>query len=290
MSLPILGENKKKFNLDGVKHIIGVAAGKGGVGKSTLCVNLAFALERLGERVGILDADLYGPSLQKMVPEDLSPTQFEESPDRIVPAFLGGIKMISMAHFESAPDRFFVRAPIANRVIFQFIHKIEWGELDYLLIDFPPGTGDIHLTLIQESLLSAAVLISTPQDVALLDVKKTAAMFEKMHVPLLGIIENMSYFSPENGEEKYYPFGKGGEEKFSRELSIPFLGEIALDPLISQCSDRGLCLFDRYPKSRVALDLTAIAKGIQNTMKSLEETINRSIGHFELVFQEMGNE
>lgn len=290
MNIPTLQDSNQKFNLHSVKHIIAVAAGKGGVGKSSVCVNLAFALERLGERVGILDADLYGPSLQKMVPEEIPPGQSLDRQDHIVPAYVGGIKMISMAHFEDSPDRFFVRAPIANRVIFQFIHKIDWGELDYLLIDFPPGTGDIHLTLIQEALLSGAILVATPQDVALLDVKKTSAMFQKMNVPLFGIIENMSYFSPDGSDQKYYPFGKGGEEKLSRELGIPYLGEIPLDPTISLCSDQGLCLLDRYPKRQSAMNFISIAKEIQKKMKPIEKQMKGSLGHFELVFNEASHE
>lgn len=184
----------KEHNLSNVRHIVAIAAGKGGVGKSTLALNAALYFQKKGCKVGLMDADLYGPSLQKMLPEELPPTQHAAIKERIVPAEARGIKLISMAYFLNPEHPTSVRAPIANGVIKQFIHLVDWGELDFLFIDFPPGTGDIQLTLVQEAMLSGAVIVTTPQEIALLDVSKTVAMFQQMQVPLVGVVENMSGF------------------------------------------------------------------------------------------------
>ena len=190
-----------KHNLAGVRRVVAVAAGKGGVGKSTLALNLALNLSKKGWRVGLMDADLYGPSLRKMLPEEVPPSQHPQVQDRIIPAQSGGIKMISMAYFIADGDPASVRAPIANGIIKQFIHLVEWGDLDFLLIDFPPGTGDIQLTLMQEGCLSGAIVVTTPQEIALLDVTKAVAMFRHMQVPLIGLVENMSHYLDSRGTE-----------------------------------------------------------------------------------------
>lgn len=231
MPLPMYPTSKEKK----VK-VIAVAAGKGGVGKSSVTVQLAHALRKKGAQVGVLDADVYGPSLRKMLPEDTMPRQEGEI---IIPAGCQGIKMISMAYFRKDNEAAAVRAPIANGIINQFL-KVRWGELDYLLIDFPPGTGDVQLTLCQQAKIDGALLVTTPQEVALLDVRKALHLFEQVQVPLLGIVENMSYFF--NSGEKNYIFGKGGGKRFASETGLPLLAEIPLDPALSHAGDKGTAL------------------------------------------------
>lgn len=214
--------------------VIAVAAGKGGVGKSTVTVNLGLALKQLNFRVGILDSDIYGPSIRTMLPEEKLPSQ---KGDRIQPAICFGMKMISMAYFRKENEAAAIRAPIANGLITQFLRNVDWGELDYLLIDFPPGTGDIQLTLGQQANLAGAVMVTTPQEVALQDVRKAIHLFEQLQVPILGIVENMSYFQVANSLT--YPFGKGGGERLAAEVGAPLLGAIPVDPAISQSGDEG---------------------------------------------------
>lgn len=261
------------------KHVIAVAAGKGGVGKSALAVNLALALKKKGKSVGLMDADVYGPSLVHMLPRGILPTQCGEHPDEILPAETLGIKMISTAHFRGGSDAALVRAPIANSIISQFISQVQWGELDYLLMDFPPGTGDVQLTLLQQAFISAAVIVTTPQEVALLDVRKAVQMFHEMGVPILGVVENMSHFIHPQTQEKFYPFGKGGGMKLSQEFHLPFLGEVPLDPTISACGDQGISIFDHFSDSFGALSLQKIAANM------LELEIGEGIKKFELVWK-----
>lgn len=237
MPLKILGQKQK------ITHIIGVAAGKGGVGKSSFTTLLAHALNHSGLRVGILDADLYGPSIRKMMPEEQMPQQKGQ---KIVPAISNGIQYISLAFFRNEQQASVVRAPIANGMILQFLQDVEWDNLDILLIDFPPGTGDIQITLAQKAELTGAIIVTTPQEVALLDVKKCIDMFEQVHVPVLGIIENMSYFQQSKASEKIYIFGQGGGKRLAQEKELLFLGEIPLDPSICQHLDMGKTLI--YPK------------------------------------------
>ena len=232
MPLPMYPSSSSKK----IKKVIAVAAGKGGVGKSSVTVQLAQALQKKGAKVGILDADVYGPSLRKMLPEETMPRQEGET---IFPAVCQGVKVISMAYFRKENEAAAVRAPIANGIINQFL-KVQWGDLDYLLIDFPPGTGDVQLTLCQQATIDGALLVTTPQEVALLDVRKALHLFEQVQVPLLGIVENMSYYL--NGQEKNYIFGKGGGKRFAAETGLPLLGEIPLDPALSDAGDRGIPL------------------------------------------------
>lgn len=219
MSLNIIQSN--------IKRTVAIAAGKGGVGKSTFTVLLAAALQRMKEKIGILDADLYGPSIRQMLSEQRLPSTHD---GKIIPAVANGMKMLSYAFFSKETA---IRAPVANRLLMQFIEGVFWGELDWLLIDFPPGTGDIPLTVAQKAHLSGAIVITTPQKLALLDVRKAIEMFRKVNVPLIGIVENMSYFREET------PFGSGGGEQLAEELGIPFLGKIPLDPEISERGDAG---------------------------------------------------
>lgn len=221
-------------------HIIGVAAGKGGVGKSSVTVNLALGLKQLGYSVGILDADLYGPSLRHMLPESHLPRQNGET---LLPAICLGIPMISMAYFRKTNEAAAVRAPIANGIISQFIKKVIWGDLDYLLIDFPPGTGDIQLTLSQQANLSGAVMVTTPQEIALLDVRKAMHLFNQVNVPIIGIVENMSYYPDPKSGEPLYLFGKGGGERLSQETGVPLLEAIPIDPELCRLTDLGKSIF-----------------------------------------------
>lgn len=260
------------------KIIIAIAAGKGGVGKSSVTVNLALALKQLGKSVGILDADIYGPSIRKMLPEDQLPAQKGPS---IIPALCKGIKMISMAYFRNANEAAVLRAPIVNGIIAQFIKQVEWGDLDYLLIDFPPGTGDIQLTLSQQANLTAAIMVTTPQEVALLDVRKAMDMFHQVKIPILGIVENMSYFYHEKIDEKLYLFGKGGGEKLARESGTPLLGEIPIDPEVSRAGDLGESIFNNKDNT-AAKAFIALAEQIMTTINSLEKADS-----FELIWKEM---
>lgn len=239
MPLPLFGSKTSASP----KAVIGIAAGKGGVGKSTLTVNLALSLKLAGKSVGILDADVYGPSIRTMLKEERLPKQ---KGDRFVPALACGIKIMSLAYFNQidSSSSFAVRAPIANKMIQQFIHQVEWGDLDVLLIDFPPGTGDVQLTIAQQSFLTGAVVVTTAQKVALQDVRKAIDFFRKVNIPLLGIVENMSAFVLPGNGGSISPFGKGGGELLSKETGAPFLGEIPLDPLICQTGDEGISLFE----------------------------------------------
>ncbi|MCF7852439.1 MAG: P-loop NTPase [Simkaniaceae bacterium] len=225
--------------LTGVQKCIGIMAGKGGVGKSTLTVNLAHALRLLDYKVGILDADIYGPSIKKML--NISGAPHTEN-GKIVPVeSKNGIKVMSLALFKQGEMNNAVRAPIANSIIAQFIHDVDWGELDFLLIDFPPGTGDIQLTLMQQIQFSGALLISMPQMVSICDVEKALQMAKGMEIPILGVVENMSYFQ----DEENRIFGKSHIHL----LETPLLGKIPLDPVICSCADRGESLFDVAPES-----------------------------------------
>lgn len=212
-----------------VTHTLAIAAGKGGVGKSTFTVLLAAALRRMGDKVGILDADLYGPSIRSMVPEEHPPKQVE---NRLIPARGRGMKMLSMAFFQ---DQSSIRAPLANQMMIHFLKKTAWGPLDWLLIDFPPGRGDIPLTATQHSMISGALMVTTPQKTAALEVLQAARLFRKMGIPILGIVENMSYFETVSCT----PFGAGAAEALAHKIGAPCLGQIPIDPELSEKADRG---------------------------------------------------
>ena len=223
-----------------IKKVIGIAAGKGGVGKSFVAVSLARALQRKGYKVGLLDADLYGPSLKKMLPENRAPTR---EGDRLIPAQAEGIALLSMAHFKDEGEGVVIRAPLASKLIEQFIKGTDWGDLDFLLIDFPPGTADIAISIAQIAPLEGTILVTTPQEVALLDVRRAAKMFCDTGIKLIGIVENMSYFlDPETGK-RFFPFGQGGGAILSHELQIPLLAEIPLEPNVGRLLDLGFSLF-----------------------------------------------
>ena len=242
---------KKKPGLDlgteelaGVKHIIGIASGKGGVGKSTVSVNLAVALARLGYKVGLADADVYGPSVPKMTATEA------EMPDAIVngeqevimPLEKYGVKWMSIGYFAKPEQALIWRGPMACNALKQMILQVRWGELDFLLIDMPPGTGDIHISLVHDIPLEGAVIVSTPQDVALADVEKGVNMFrnESVNKPIFGLVENMAWFTPEeHPDEKYYIFGKGGGQRMADKYGIPLLGQIPIVQSIREGGDNG---------------------------------------------------
>ncbi|KIC73890.1 Mrp/NBP35 family ATP-binding protein [Candidatus Protochlamydia amoebophila] len=272
--------------LASIKSTIGIAAGKGGVGKSTVTVNLALALKGLGYRIGIMDTDLYGPSIRKMLPEDRLPSQKGEI---IQPALCNGIKMISMAYFRKETEATAVRAPIANRLISQFINQVAWGELDYLLIDFPPGTGDIQITLSQKSHLTGALLVTTPQEVALLDVQKAMSLFNQVKVPIVGIVENMSYYVDPHSNEPVYLFGKEGGKRLARETGYPCLGQIPLDPLVGTCGDKGKSLFsmDSQSEKTVTQAFIQLAQLLVEQVESIQNQMNTTLSNVELVWKEM---
>ncbi len=240
MPLPLF-KDRAKQEKNSIKTSLAIASGKGGVGKSTVTAQLAFTLGKLGKRVGVLDADLYGPSMGKMLSQKIPPSQRGES---LFPAIgIYGIKWISPAHFRGEGEAAAIRAPLANRWIVQCIEQVVWGELDFLLIDFPPGTGDIQLTLSQKIPLSGALIVTTPQEVAVLDVKKALDLFFKLHIPVWGVIENMSYFRPSVGEPLFL-FGQGGGRRLAEEKGLALLAEIPLAPELCQAGERGEAIVD----------------------------------------------
>ena len=238
--------------IEGVRNIVAVASGKGGVGKSTTAINIALALERgRGERgksrVGVLDADVYGPSMAMMMGVEGRPSITEQQ--RIIPLEGHGVKVISMA-FLSDPDKPVIwRGPMVHGLLQQFVNDVEWGELDYLIVDLPPGTGDAQLSLSQVVSLAGVVIVTTPQQVSLLDARKGLLMFRQMKVPVLGMIENMSYFACPDCGKRYEIFRHGGARVAAEELSIPFLGEVPLDPQVVLGGDEGRPVVEQFPDS-----------------------------------------
>ncbi|HRP92262.1 MAG TPA: iron-sulfur cluster carrier protein ApbC [Ignavibacteriaceae bacterium] len=231
---------KKDAVLPGVKNTIAVASGKGGVGKSTVAVNLAVALAKDGASVGLIDADIYGPSIPLMLGTTEKPKVYQaENSVKMIPLEAQGIKFMSIGLLVDDTAPVIWRGPMASGAIKQFMTDVEWGELDYLIFDMPPGTGDIQLTLVQTIPLTGAVIVTTPQEVSLIDARKALKMFERVNVPILGVIENMSYFiAPDTGKQ-YDIFGSGGGQKMCDELNAPLLGGIPIDPRIRIGGDKG---------------------------------------------------
>jgi ATP-binding protein involved in chromosome partitioning len=223
-----------KLPIPGVKNIIAVGSGKGGVGKSTVAVNLAITFAKLGHRTGLLDADVYGPNVPLMMGIQQTPHAVGQ---RIQPLEAYGVRLMSMAFLNPGDKPLVWRGPMLNSVIQQFLRNVDWGELDYLVIDLPPGTGDVQLTLIQTTPLTGAVVVTTPSDVALEDARKAVNMFEQVREDVLGIVENMSYL--EHNGERLYIFGKGGGARTAEQMHVPLLAEIPLDPETRAGGDSG---------------------------------------------------
>lgn len=224
--------------LSGVKNIIAVASGKGGVGKSTVAVNLACGLARTGAKVGLLDTDIYGPSIPTMMDTHERPNITTRK--QLIPMEKYGIRFLSMGLLVDPDQAMIWRGPMVTSAVKQFMNEVEWGELDYMVLDLPPGTGDIQLTLVQTVPLTGAIIVSTPQNVALDDARKGVAMFKKVNVPVLGIVENMAYFIPEDmPDKKYYIFGKHGARNLAERMGTNFLGEIPLEQKVRESGDEG---------------------------------------------------
>jgi ATP-binding protein involved in chromosome partitioning len=239
---PAPEKKKEKVSLlPGVKYTIAVASGKGGVGKSTVAVNLAVAMAKTGARVGLIDADIYGPSIPLMLGINQKPRVYQVDGEiKMIPVENYGVKLMSIGFLVEDDAPVIWRGPMASGAIKQFMTDVEWDELDFLFFDMPPGTGDIQLTLVQSIPLSGAVIVTTPQEVSLIDARKGVAMFTRVNVPVYGIVENMSYFMAPDTGKKYDIFGQGGGEKLASETGTPFLGGIPIDPRIREGGDKGI--------------------------------------------------
>ncbi len=261
-----------KSALRGVKNIVAVGSGKGGVGKSTMAVNIAAALAMAGARVGLLDGDIYGPTTPIMLGLELPPKSVGS---RMIPQEAAGLKFISMGLLVKSEQPLIWRGPMAHKALQQCLFDVDWGELDYLMVDLPPGTGDVHLTLAQAVPLTGAVIVSTPQDVGLRISMKTLRMFQQTRVPILGIIENMSYYICPHCDSRDYIFGHGGGSRAAAELGIPFLGEVPLDIAIRTQSDLGAPIVIARPDSPSARTLREIAEKVaaQVSIRSYEAPV-----------------
>ena len=275
-----LGRTDDQKVLPGVKNILAVASGKGGVGKSTVSVNLAISLAKSGAKVGLLDADVYGPSIPKMLGVEGARPDVKKlnGKDVIIPVESQGIKMLSIGFFVKPEDALIWRGAMATSAINQFVKDTDWGELDYFIMDLPPGTGDIHLTIVQAMPVTAAVIVSTPQQVALADALRGVSMFraEKIEVPVIGFIENMSWFTPkELPDNKYYIFGKDGLKDLAERMEIPLLGQIPLVQSIRESGDEGkpVSLDENSTEGKAFMDLAvSIAEKIEERNASLDPT------------------
>ncbi len=248
--------------IEGIRHVIAVASGKGGVGKSTVAANLALALAKSGARVGLCDCDLYGPSIAHMFGGNERPTADDEN--RIIPISRYGVSLMSMGYLLDDGSPAVLRGPMVTRYTQQFLRQVAWGELDFLLLDLPPGTGDIQLTIVQTVALSGAVIVTTPQEVALIDARKAISMFAKTNVPVLGIVENMSYFLCPGDGQRYDIFGTGGGSREAARLNVPLLGEIPIEPLVRQAGDTGRPAVAAHPESAAAAEFERIAVSIRS--------------------------
>jgi len=248
----------------GVRHVLAVASGKGGVGKSTIAANLAVALHQTEAAVGLCDCDIYGPSISLMFGSRERPMATEDN--LIVPVEQYGLRLMSMGFLLDDTSPAILRGPMVTRYTQQFLRQVEWGELDYLVLDLPPGTGDIQLTIVQTVALSGAIIVTTPQEVALIDARKASTMFEKVNVPVLGLIENMSYFiSPSDGQ-RHEIFGSGGGEREAKRIRVPLLGQIPLDIATREAGDRGRPITAEDRDSAVTKEFTRIARHLRELL------------------------
>lgn len=249
----------------GVKNILAISSGKGGVGKSTIAVNVAVALAQAGAKVGMIDADIYGPNVPTMLGLEGAGVKVQQGAqgEILEPAFNHGVKLVSMGFLIDRDQPVIWRGPMLNGIIRQFLYQVSWGELDYLIVDMPPGTGDAQLTLTQAVPMAGAVIVTTPQNVALLDARKGLKMFQQMGVPVLGIVENMSYFIPPDQPDRHYDiFGSGGGEKTAKELGVPMLGCVPLEIPVREGGDIGVPMVISQPNSAAAKALREISQKI----------------------------
>src|SRR3984893_5498984 len=250
--------------IPGIKHVIAVASGKGGVGKSTVAANLAVAGEQSEARVGLCDCDIYGPSISLMFGTRQRPVATEEN--KIVPIEQYGLRLMSMGFLLDDASPAILRGPMVTRYTQQFLRQVEWGTLDYLILDLPPVTGDIQLTIVQTVALAAAIIVTTSQEVALIDARKAATMFDKVNVPVLGLIENMSYFICPCDGKSYDIFGSGGGDREAKRLRVPLLGQIPLDIATRESGDRGMPIVGEDRQSAVAQEFLKIAGRIRDAV------------------------
>lgn len=262
MDIQVSGASQKKELSKTIRNTIAVASGKGGVGKSTVAVNLAVSLARDGYDVGIIDTDIYGPSMPTMLGlTDAKPRVNENR--QIVPLEAHGVKVLSMGFLVEPEKAVIWRGPMVTSAVRQFLTETDWGELDYLIFDLPPGTGDIQLTIVQTVPLTGAIVVSTPQTVALADARKGVSMFEEVNVPVLGIVENMAYFSPpDQPGKKYHIFGEGGARKLAEQMDVRLLGEIPIEQPLREACDAGTPGVVSLPESESARVISAIAEGL----------------------------
>jgi ATP-binding protein involved in chromosome partitioning len=253
-----------------VKNLVAVASGKGGVGKSTVAVNLGLALSASGASVGLLDADVYGPSIPKMLGESGRPPEEDPSTGKMRPFEKFGVRFMSMGMLAASGDALIWRGPMASKAVQQLLGRVDWGSLDYLLIDLPPGTGDIQLTLTQSVPLSGAVIVTTPQDVAREITQKGLRMFQTVEVPIVGVVENMSGFTGPDGTVTDI-FGKGGGRKMAASLGVPFLGEIPLDPQVVSDGDNGYPVVSAHPDSPSGRAYLSLAKAVAHHLSVINE-------------------
>lgn len=271
-------------SLAAVDRVVAIASGKGGVGKSTTAVNIAYALADKGLAVGLLDADIFGPSIPLMTARVEPVVYPKHSTNPVQPPQLGGVKVISIAMFQTRQQANILRGPMAAAVIRQFLGQVAWGKLDYLIIDYPPGTSDIQLTLSQAVALSGAVLVTTPQDVALRDVEKALSLFATTSVPVLGIVETMSSFICDGCQKEHHVFLSAGGEKLARKANVPLLGEIPLETNVVLTSDRGIPMVRQFPNSMSAVAYRKAVDQIEAQLTKVTAA-DDTMPNFHLVWQ-----
>jgi ATP-binding protein involved in chromosome partitioning len=261
--------------LPGISKIIAIGSGKGGVGKTTVAVNLAIALSHLGQRVGLIDADIYGPNVPLMMGSSQPPVV--GSDNRIVPNETHGIKTISIGYISPGDKPMMMRGPMLHQIIRQFLQQVDWGQLDYLVVDLPPGTGDVVISLVQTVPLTGAVVVSTPSDVALQDARKALEMFAQVNVEVLGIVENMSHFTCPHCHQEIDIFSRGGAKRTAEQFNVPFLGAVELLPAIREGGDHGLPVAVAGPKSPQAAAFYAMAENLMEHAEAAAAAATRDV-------------
>ncbi len=269
----------KTVGIPGVKHVIAVSSGKGGVGKSTVSVNLATSLALEGAKVGLLDADIYGPNIPTMMGVTENPKLYmdPEKGEMFVPPVSHGVKVMSMGFLIQGDQPVIWRGPMLHNILNQFCTRVEWGELDYLILDLPPGTGDVQLSLAQMLPLTGAVIVTTPQEVALQDVRKAISMWDKVKVPMLGVVENMSWFTGDDGK-KYFIFGQGGGDLLAKKFNTKVLAHNPLVPEVREGGDAGRPIVIKNPESESAKSLREMTKKVAQEVSILSSKANLSPG------------